>query len=116
MLGVLPSSRRAKILNAKAATLRANEVFPIISSAFQILSPKAAALLFFLLTQLNLCYFPRFMRSRPEELAREKTDGFHEQCGWILQNGRCLLQCESPQAPMVEIICLPIFSKIDFIG
>jgi len=39
MLGVLASSRGAKILNEKAATLRASDVVPIIGNAFQILSP-----------------------------------------------------------------------------
>src|SRR5260370_18011612 len=38
-----------------------------------------------LLTELNFCYFPRFMQ-KPEAQAREKIDALLEQCGWILQN------------------------------
>src|SRR6266516_5286811 len=47
--------------------------------------PRQPQRSFPLLTNLNFCYFPRFMRS-PEELAREKIDELLVECGWTIQN------------------------------
>ena len=41
--------------------------------------------IFPLLTELNFCYFPRFMQ-KPEDQAREKIDKSLTDFGWILQN------------------------------